>query len=228
MSLPNAYHGASYRAWLNEDLSAMIESKELGLSNLHKNYLRSRWLEQVLRMEYKSNRAARMYYALRLITVIGCIFILMLVSLKIDDQRWATWAVSVRYLTISLSLLVSISVAVEHLFNYGERLWQYQRIVERLKSEGWRFLQLSGRYRHYASHSEAFPLFANQVEALSQREAEVSSPEVVRERVVEEEHGGVESPKKLDLLPKENGQSAATRTTMRDVVTRHLNQQRMP
>jgi hypothetical protein len=231
VSLPISHNGSSYRAWQKTDLSALVESKELGLSGLHKQYLRSRWLEQVLRMEDEVARATNRYYALRLITVIGSLLILVLVSVRVGDQeRLAAWAPTVRYLTITLSLLVSISVALEQVFHYGERWWQGERLAERLKTEGWRFLQLSGRYRHYANHTEAFPVFANQVEDLSQREVEVYVTEIVREKEKEREVTAEEAANTLqvNLPPLEDEQQLLTaRATLRDRVTRHLNQRQV-
>ncbi len=69
-------------ARLREELSPIIESKELTLPNLQKSYLRLRWLEQTLLMNSKYKRAVRSYYGLRLVTVVGCLFILLLASLN--------------------------------------------------------------------------------------------------------------------------------------------------
>jgi hypothetical protein len=182
---------------LREEMTPIIESKELGLSNLQKSYLRSRWLEQMLLMNSKYKRAMRSYYGLRLATVMGCLFILLLVSLNVvaQDGNWG------RGLAISFSFLVAASIVVEHLFNLGESYRRYERVAERLKAEGWRFLQLSGPYQSYKNHTEAFAVFANQVEALNQMDVEVYNFDVVAERkgapVSEEEH-----PKKL--FPLEN------------------------
>jgi len=180
-------------ARLREEMTPIIESKELGLSNLQKSYLRSRWLEQMLRINSKYRRAMRGYYGLRLATVMGCLFILLLVSLNVVAQE-GNWG---RGLALFFSLVVAASVVVEHLFNVGESYRRYERVAERLKAEGWRFLQLSGSYQSYKSHSEAFAVFANQVEALNQMDVEVYNFDVVEERhaappVREEEH-----PKKL-------------------------------
>jgi len=233
VSVPASYHSSSYRAWLNEELGATIESKELGLSNLQKNYLRSRWLEQVLRMEYEVSRALKRHRALRVLTAIGSIIILMLVSLRIDEQKLVQWDTVVRYLTVFFSLLVAACIGIEHLFNYGERQRHFEHKLERLKTEGWRFFQLSGHYRHYETHSEAFPAFANQVEDLSQREVEVYSSRVTTER----RKGGapevVEMPKKLDQPPTEMSAPATQATQahtstapVREVVSRRLNHTR--
>lgn len=222
MRLTN-YRGARYRAWLSEDLSAIIESKDLGLGSLQRNFLRSRWLQQVLRLDFEYSRALAKYQLLRLITVLGSITILMLVSLRVDDVRWAPLA---RYLTIFFSLLVSASVAIEHQFNFGERWRQAGQALERLTAEGWRFLELSGHYRHYENHADAFPAFANHVEDFSQREVEIYSPPVMRDRRKGGEPREVESPKKLELpLTGKEGSSVVTaRPSAHEAVSRRVNQ----
>ena len=215
----------SSSARLREDLSAMIESKELALSNLQKGYLRARWLEQMLQINKKHNRAFRGYYALRLVTIIGCLFILLLVSLNADGQA-GTWSNAIRGFTIFSSLLVSVCVAIEHLFNFGESCRQYERIAERLKAEGWRFLQLSGSYQAYKSHSDAFAVFTNQVEALSQMDVEVYNFDVVHERKLELEVDESERQKKFDSSPQENAELMETPVVMHSMVRRHANPQR--
>jgi hypothetical protein len=154
----------------------------LSLSNLQKGFVRSRWLQQVLRLDYELQRALKKYQILRLATALGCLVILMLVSVGFDEARLGAWATTVRYLTILLTLVVSGSVVIEHLFNYGRSWRDAEQSLERLQTEGWRFLQLSGHYRHYENHAAAFSAFVNQVEELSQHEVEVYSSRVLHER----------------------------------------------
>ncbi|HEX8127863.1 MAG TPA: DUF4231 domain-containing protein [Pyrinomonadaceae bacterium] len=208
MALPARYRGAGYRAWLSEDLGALIESKDLSLSNLQKGYVRSRWLQQVLRLDYELQRTLRKYQILRLATALGCLIILMLVSVGFDEARLGTWAAPMRYLTILLALVVSGSVVVEHLFNYGQSWRDAEQSLERLQTEGWRFLQLSGHYRHYENHATAFSAFVNQVEELSQHEIEVYSSRVLHER----RKGGVAAVD-ADGVKKSEAPSAAGETT---------------
>jgi hypothetical protein len=219
MALPARYRGAGYRAWLSEDLGALVESKDLALSHLQKGYVRSRWLQQVLRLDYELQRALKRYQILRLTTALGCLFILMLVSFGFDEGRWGAWANGVRYLTIISTLLVAASVVVEHLFNYGERRRDTEQHLERLQTEGWRFLQLSGHYRHYENHAQAFAAFVNQVEEMSQREVEVYSSRVLHER---RKGGGAveaESIKKSEATPEETtGRAAVPTVPMRDQI----------
>lgn len=218
MALPARYRGAGYRAWLSEDLGALVESKDLALSNLQKGYVRSRWLQQVLRLDYELQRALKRYQILRLATALGCLVILMLVSIGFDEGRWGAWSNGVRYLTIICTLLVAASVVVEHLFNYGERRRETEQHLERLQTEGWRFLQLSGHYRHYESHAAAFSAFVNQVEEMSQREVEVYSSRVMHERRKGGGAGEADAPKKLETQTGEPERAEAQTVPMRDQI----------
>jgi hypothetical protein len=219
MALPARYRGAGYRAWMSEDLGALVESKDLTLSHLQKGYVRSRWLQQVLRLDYELQRALKRYQLLRLTTALGCLVILMLVSFGFDEARWGAWTNGVRYLTILSTLIVAASVVVEHLFNYGERWRETEQHLERLQTEGWRFLQLSGHYRHYENHAAAFSAFVNQVEEMSQREVEVYSSRVLHERRKGGGASEADSPKKSEATHEQTAERADAPTVpMRDQI----------
>ena len=177
-------------ARLKEELGPVIESKELALTGLQKNYLRARWLDQSARAEASYRRALKGFYALRVMTVIGATALPVLTVLSVGVAAPDGWTTAVRVLTVLSGLLVSACVAVEHLFDVGGRYRRSERVAGRLQTEGWRFLQLSGPYACYGTHSEAFPAFASQVEALSQRDVEVYNFDVVHERALAD--GGAE------------------------------------
>jgi hypothetical protein len=184
-------------ARLREELSAVIESKELSLSGLQKNYLRSRWLEQAARADAGHRRALRGFYVLRMTTLVCAITLPVLIVLSTGGAATGAWDAAARALAILAALLVSACVAVEHLFDVGGRYRRNERVAGRLLAEGWRFLQLTGPYATYGSHSEAFPAFARQVEALSQPDVEVYNFDVIHERDSAQEAGGGEAPKKF-------------------------------
>jgi hypothetical protein len=174
----------TYADMLAEEFGSLIET--LDIDDVHKRFLQSRWLDQVIWMEGKTDGARRWYYTLRLTTIIGGVIIPALVSLNIGGQAaaWMRWSVFV------ISLLVAISTAVEEFFRYGDRWRHYRQTVEALKSEGWQFLQLAGVYRRYKSHKQAYSRFATRVEEISQQDVQAYVSEVVEEKNEHEDGEG--------------------------------------
>jgi Protein of unknown function (DUF4231) len=169
-------HGPFNEAWLRSDLEALVESLQLGPEQDH--FLRSRWLENVMWMEAAAQRTRTRYYALRLTTVVGAVIVPALVSINAvgGTETAITW------LTFSFSLVVAVSAAIDGFFRFGDRWRHYRSMVEELKSEGWDFYELSGRYRtDGASHASAFPKFVDRVSRVLEREtqayiAEIATP----------------------------------------------------
>lgn len=166
----------SYQDWLKQEFGELIDSLEL--AELQKRFLRSRWLDQVIWMEGKSNKARNRYYVLRLTAIIGGVIVPALVSLNVQGQAaaWARWGVFV------ISLMVAIAVAVEEFFSYGDRWRHYRRTVESLKTEGWRFFQLTGPYEGDKTHARAFSDFASIVEEINQQDVQTYISQIVVEK----------------------------------------------
>lgn len=161
-----------YTRKFEQEFTNLINS--LDLSDVQKQYLSSRWLEQVIWMESRANASQSRYYALRLVAIVGGVLVPALLGMRgIEALHW---------LAVGVSLVVAICVAVEEFFHYGERWRYYRRTVELLKGEGWRFFQLSGYYREFKSHGEALPTFAAQVEDIIQRDVEAYMTQVMKEK----------------------------------------------
>jgi hypothetical protein len=167
---------SSYPDVLKKDLGAVIDA--LDLSEVQRQFVRLRWLDQVAWMEGRADRARVRFYALRLVAVVGGVVVPTLIGLDLRD----TGRDVVRAFTIVLSLLVAITVAVEELIRYGERFRHYRRTVEQLKSEGWQFFQMSGPYRRHSSHREAYMAFAARVEGIIQPSVEVYVGQIIAEK----------------------------------------------
>lgn len=174
----------SNRTSSKQSLEKLIETLEL--SDLQKQFLRSRWLEQVSWLGGRARNARNWYYRLRLTAIIGGIIVPILVGLNISDRNVAS---SVRWFTVGLSGVVAISSAVEEFFHYGDRWRHYRHTAESLKTQGWQFSQLSGLYSGYRSHQEAFSNFATQIEDILQRDVEVYITEVVYKKEKQKEEG---------------------------------------
>lgn len=154
----------SYLETLKQEFSDLITETEL--SELQKRFLKGRWLDQLLWLEKRSIQSQTFYYRLRLLTIIGSVIIPALASLSLRETGHAI----VGWLTFFLSQTVAISAAIEEFFGYGERYRNYRQTAEQMKTEGWQFLQLSGNYRDFQSHQEAYTSFSSRVESILQQE----------------------------------------------------------
>jgi hypothetical protein len=167
---------------LERELEKLIDS--IDLPEVQKQFLRSRWLDQVLYMERAAGHARRRYYVFRLITVLGAVIVPALVSLNLtgDAEAATNWAAFV------ISLLVAACAAIEGFFHFGMRWRHYRGTVEQLKSEGWAFAQLSGPYRGSgATYESAFPDFVARVEATLGQEVEGYLRQVSRQAAKQQE-----------------------------------------
>jgi len=174
-----------YRQQLKAEFDQLFNT--LGLKDHQRQYLRGRWMDQVLWMEARASKARDWYYRLRLTTIIGGVTIPILVSLNLpDNQRNISNAI--RYITIGLGGVVAISSAVEEFFHYGERWRHYRRSVESLKAQGWQFSQLTGPYSTFTNHTDAFSVFSMQVEEILQRDVEVYATQVINEKLAKKEN----------------------------------------
>jgi hypothetical protein len=164
--------------WLTGTFDPLIEG--LDLDSHKRDFLRKRWLEQVIWMEDKAARARRRYFQLRLTTVIGAVLIPALVSLDFANDDLHTAA---RIATWVISLLVAVSAAVEQLFHFGATWRNYRQTVERLKMEGWLYFQLTGDYAvNGTTHENAYVTFATRVEELIRTDVDVYLTQVAVER----------------------------------------------
>lgn len=161
---------------MRAEMGTLIDALEL--PDLNKQFLRARWLEQVIWMDEKAWSSVFRHNILRLTTIIGGVIVPALVSWNVGESVGADL---VKTLTVIVSLVVALSAAVEEFFHYGERWRHYRRTVEALKSEGWQFFQLSGPYANM-THVLAYPAFAARVEEWSREEVETYMTQVAKDK----------------------------------------------
>ncbi|WP_228061939.1 DUF4231 domain-containing protein [[Phormidium] sp. LEGE 05292] len=148
-----------YRYYLKQTLGGLID--QLDISQLRKDFLKQRWLDQVLWLEGRATKNRDRHYALRMTTIIGGVIIPALVGLGKGDERWQIY---LGWTAFGVSQAVAISAALEEFFGYGENYRNYRNTAESLKIEGWEFFQLTGAYRYYEDHTDAYSTFAERVE----------------------------------------------------------------
>jgi len=62
------------------------------------------------------------------------------------------------------------------LFSLDKNYFEYAITTEQLKTEGWQFFQLSGKYDDYDSHDEAYKPFCKSIENIKRKQVEKEFP----------------------------------------------------
>jgi hypothetical protein len=167
-----------YNQQLQRRFERTIEG--LAIAPLQKEYLRSRWLDQVLWMENRASQMRSWHRRLRITAIVASALVPILVTINFNqDKALDKW---LKVGTVLISGVVTVSAAVEEFCQFGNRWYSYRRSAELLKSQGWQFLQLSGMYGRFESHEAALPLFTEQVEGVIQRDVEVYVTEALQGR----------------------------------------------
>ena len=160
----------------SDRLAALLEG--LDVQPLRKEILRQRWLDQVSWMGRQARRMRRRYQLIRVPVVLGGVAIPALIAILLAaGGREQTFlpgvsTEAVRILSFFVSLGVAALAAYEEVMHFGDRWRHYRRTTELLKTLGWQYLTLSGQFKRYRSHDEAFTAFTERVEDVLNEDVE--------------------------------------------------------
>lgn len=151
----------------------IINSLELS-SDTEKHILKSRFLYEVLHYDNRRDHTKKYYNGFRFVVTVGSILLPALLSIgQMDPAKlpanfdqvsyWSTW---------SLSLMVTVSNGFLQLFSLDKNYFEFALTSEQLKTEGWQFFQLSGKYEDYPDHQEAYRPFCKAIENIKRKQVE--------------------------------------------------------
>lgn len=147
----------------------------LQLSNpIDNTILQNRFLYEVMFYEKKRDKSKKYYNNFRFIVTTGSILLPAILSIgQMDPEKlpanfdvityWASWIIS---------LSVTACNGFLQLFSIDKQYFTYSIITEQLKTEGWQFVQLSGKYEQFNSHQEAYKMFCKSIETIKRKQIE--------------------------------------------------------
>jgi hypothetical protein len=117
---------------------------------------------------------ACMFHCSRIIITVGSLIVPALLSIQgatiLNVQiYWSTWVIS---------LLVTICNALMALFKFDKRYYYLHTVLEKLTSEGWQYIELTGKYSGYhtpgvvATHDNQFLYFCHAIEKTRMKQVE--------------------------------------------------------
>lgn len=157
-----------YSQYLKQTLGGLVD--KLQLEDLHKEFLKNRWLDQVMWLEGRAKKEQNQHFRLRMITIIGGVLVPAMVGFRNTDNPKLQQSITITAFVVSQA--VAISAAVEEFFGHGDKYRNYRSTAESMKIEGWQFMQLAGPYRKFKVHEEAYKTFAQRVEQYIQKDVE--------------------------------------------------------
>lgn len=158
-----------YRSVLNE-----LET----LTNYEKQIIENRFFIIIRELEASCNKINYYFHVFRFLITSGSLLIPAFISIQnIKDEQsiipnhtlviyWMTWF---------LSVIVSLCNAYYTLYKIDKQYYLYHSAYERIRSEGWQFFQLSGKYSYIHntnhdkiknSHKEQLNYFCMEIERL--------------------------------------------------------------
>ena len=157
----------------SRNVSGIVD--ELDLEKAYdKSIIKFRFLNEISFYEEKRDHTKKYYNAFRFIVTTGSILLPAILSMgQMDPAKlpanfdmisyWASW---------TISLMVTASNGFLQLFSLDKNYFSYSMVVEQLKTEGWQFFGLSGKYEDYESHQEAYKVFSKSIESIKRKQVE--------------------------------------------------------
>ena len=157
----------------SNNVAGIIDDIELE-KNYDKSILKYRFLEEISYYENQRDHTKKYYNAFRFIVTTGSILLPAILSMgQMDPAKlpknfdmisyWASW---------TISLMVTASNGFLQLFSLDKNYFAYSMVVEQLKTEGWQFFGLSGKYEDYKSHQDAYKVFSKSIESIKRKQVE--------------------------------------------------------
>ena len=143
-------------------------------SETDKSILKSRFLYEVLNYDMRRNHTKKYYNGFRFIVTVGSILLPAILSIgQMDPAKlpknfdrfsyWSSW---------TISLTVTVCNGFLQLFSLDKNYFEYAITSEQLKTEGWQYFQLSGKYEEYESHADAYRPFCKSIENIKRKQVE--------------------------------------------------------
>ncbi len=152
--------------------------QSLPLTQIQLTILKHRY--EPLLHEYKKRAYlyAALFHSLRAIMTIGSLVVPALLSVNFGTSSNTEISSLMYWLTWSISLCVTTSNGILTLFKIDKKYHMIHTIYEQLQSEGWQYLELTGRYSGFytpmqkPTYENQFRYFCHAVEKIKMKQVE--------------------------------------------------------
>ena len=149
----------------------------LDLTDVEKEIIQTRYLSMLENFQKRARQYASLFFVGHFIITVGSLFVPALLS--IQNSSYATthseFGSQVYWITFALSLLVTMCNGMITLFKVDKKYYFLNTTMERLRSEGWQYVGLTGRYSGHGitpTHQNQFLTFTHHIEKIKMKQVE--------------------------------------------------------
>ena len=154
----------------------------LPLSDVQKRIIQSRYLSILENLQKRVRNHSIIFFIGHFIITVGSLLVPALLSIQNSDKTYTfsgvDFNVQVYWITFIISLLVTMWNGILTLFKIDKKYYFLNTTLERLRSEGWQFFGLTGRYSGHLTgnikptHDNQFIFFTHYIEKIKMKQIE--------------------------------------------------------
>jgi hypothetical protein len=183
-NLPVVYE--PYRTWCctkyrdRSDFQNILEGLEL--TNVQKEIIKTRYLHILENFQRRTRNYSVIFFIGHFIITVGSLLVPALMSIQNSDRNMTfsgmNFPVHMYWTTFVISLLVTTFNGILTLFKVDKKYYFLNTTLERLRSEGWQYFSLTGRYSGHLiqhqqpTHTNQFMFFTHYIEKIKMKQVE--------------------------------------------------------
>lgn len=156
--------------------------QSLEISDIQKQIIQVRYLSILENFQRRSRNYSYIFFSGHFIVTVGSLFVPALLSIQNSDKSYTfsgtNFTVQVYWATFVISILVTIFNGILTLFKVDKKYYFLNTTLERLRSEGWQYFSLTGRYdgrllkNEKPNHINQFIHFTHYIEKIKMKQVE--------------------------------------------------------
>jgi len=159
------------------DIESVLNN--IDLPHIQKQHIQARYINMLENFKKRVRKYSIIFFTGHFIITVGSLFVPALLSIQNSNVNFSIngYSIPVYIITFIVSLLVTIFNGILTLFKIDKKYYFLNTTMERLRSEGWQYLGLSGRYSGklqniVPTHTNQFLYFTHQIEKIKMKQVE--------------------------------------------------------
>jgi hypothetical protein len=156
--------------------------QSLELTDIQKQIIQTRYLTILENFQRRARNYSYIFFSGHFIVTVGSLFVPALLSIEKSDKIYTlaatNFSVQIYWITFVISIFVTISNGILTLYKVDKKYYFLNTTLERLRSEGWQYFSLTGRYsgqlvpHQMPTHKNQFIYFTHYVEKIKMKQVE--------------------------------------------------------